>query len=113
MNRYPYFLYPAICELRNNPAPETANRLKEFLAANIGDREALLTLAGSLDSELIDFYPEPSGEIGGTDSTIDCFISKFSNGATPFVPQVLRETARVDSPEPSLSADDAREKDAP
>ena len=47
MDRYPYFLYPAVCELKRNSDPVFAAGLKEFIAVNVGNREALLSLLGN------------------------------------------------------------------
>ena len=51
MDRYPYFLYPAVCELKRNSDPVFAAGLKEFIAVNVGNREALLSLLGNAGAD--------------------------------------------------------------
>ena len=76
-DRYPYFLYPAILELWENPSPERSRELKEFIAANVGSREALLRLTGDLGSEFFNFYEDPDSEASTQEDPIDSFIEKF------------------------------------
>ena len=92
MDRYPYFLYPAICELKRNPDPERARQLKEFIAVNVSDRDTLLVLTGSIDESLRDFYPAKEDTLISTDTAIDSFISKFSSDKESLTPVALMKT---------------------
>ena len=90
MDRYPYFLYPAVCELQRNPDHQYAMELKEFIGVNVDNRDARLLLTGDLDESIRNFYHKeaPAAE-AAVDIYIDSFISRFSNGAQPQVPEVL------------------------
>ena len=90
MDRYPYFLYQAVCELQRNPDQQYSMELKEFIGVNVDNRDARLLLTGDLDESIRNFYRKdsPPAETA-VDIYIDSFISRFSNGAQPQVPEVL------------------------
>ena len=89
MNQYPYFLYPAICELKRNSDPEREAALRQFIAANVGQREALLRLIGDLDESLLNFYPAAEEQPVSVDASIDTFISRYSSKGGPYTPPAL------------------------
>ena len=105
MDRYPYFIYPAICELQRNPDKATVVRLREFIAANVGNREALLLLLGNVEESLVNFYPSES-KSASAGRAIDSFISNFGAGESPRMDApVIRQTA-----EETPDRDDAAEQ---
>ena len=79
--KYPYFVYPAICELKQNPKPEKEARLKQFVAANVGDFDALRSLIGEQEYDFRKFYDNGGAERPSTEDTIDSFISKFGKSS--------------------------------
>ena len=80
--KYPYFVYPALVELKQNPTPEKAAELKKFIAVNVGDTETLARLIGNLDEDINNFYPDQMAVQLTTDDTIDSFIEKFGKSAS-------------------------------
>ena len=95
MEKNPYFLYPAVCELRICKDPGRRKELKEFIAVNVGDREALLALISELDMELANFYPQQQSSRVPTEDTIDSFIAKY--GATTGLPVESPLIAEIES----------------
>ena len=107
-DRYPYFVYPAVERLKETTDPALAARLKKFIAANVGDRDALLALIGTADEDLRFFYGGAAPESLSTDDTIDSFIARF--GSPAVVPPELEELSRLADPEPAeYTLEDAKE----
>ena len=82
MDQYPYFIYPALTELRNTADPARFARLKMLLAANVGDQDALARLLGGLDTDLASFYSARHQAPRTTDDTIDSFIARFGGDSS-------------------------------
>lgn len=81
MEPYPYFIYPAIVELKTCKDPERIARLKEFIATNVGEREALYALIGDPDDNLKKFYHSSGDSRRSEDASIDSFIAKFGGSS--------------------------------
>ena len=79
---YPYFIYPALRELKKASDPDKIAELRNFIATNVGDPDALLALIGPIDEDLRLFYRHNKKEADSTDRTIDSFISKFGSPAS-------------------------------
>ena len=80
--KYPYFIYPALIELNQNPNPERVAEIKKYIAANVGDMEILARLIGNLDEDIKNFYPDQMAVQLTTDDTIDSFIAKFGKSTS-------------------------------
>ena len=98
MEKYPYFLYPVLVELNGAPSPERRQKLREIIAANVGDRDTLVALIGDLEEDLRSFYPDQTVLHHDTDDTIDSFIAKF--GGSQALPEALAELTTEPAPEP-------------
>lgn len=79
MDRYPYFIVSLAKRLKECDDPREAEILRERIAANVGDSQALIALIGNPEADLRGFYDnETSGRLS-TDDTIDSFLERFSN----------------------------------
>ena len=89
MTKYPYFIYP----LLQQPPSEERDLL---IAANVGDRDALIALIGNPEADLRNFYPDRTAL--STEDTIDSFIARFGGGSS--VSNPLLNSIPEPKPEP-------------
>ncbi len=82
LNKYPYFVVPAIEELQNASGEERVALVRRIAAA-VGDPTALRTIIGVDPEEFLSFYPDMKTPELSTDDTIDSFIDRFGNPNTP------------------------------
>ncbi len=82
LNKYPYFVVPAIEELQNASGEERVALVRRVAAA-VGDPTALRTIIGVDPEEFLSFYPDMKTPELSTDDTIDSFIDRFGNPNTP------------------------------
>lgn len=75
------YIYTAVEALRSAADPEEAARLRRFLAATVGNRDALCDILGITPEEFAGFYPDMSRPDLSTEDTIDTFLSQYSGGA--------------------------------
>lgn len=113
MAEYPYFIYPLIHELEQCAAPERMSQLKRLIAANVGDRDALLTLIGTVDEDLRAFYPGKSRAKLSTDDTIDSFLARFGGNSRFQAHETLFPDAPLPAPEPSENTSDRADDPLP
>lgn len=81
LNKYPYFVVPAIEELQNASGEERVALVRRIAAA-VGDPTALRTIIGVDPEEFLSFYPDMKTPELSTDDTIDSFIDRFGNPNT-------------------------------
>lgn len=77
LNKYPYFAYAALQELKQTDSPEEREHLKAVLAANIGSESDLREMLGLNTESLVDFYPDSITPTLTTNDTIDVFLDRF------------------------------------
>ena len=82
LNKYPYFVVPAIEELQNASGEERVALVRRIAAA-VGDPTALRTIIGVDPEEFLSFYPDMKTPELSTDDTIDSFIDRFGNPNIP------------------------------
>lgn len=82
LNKYPYFVVPAIEELQNASGEERVALVRRIAAA-VGDPTALRTIIGVDPEVFLSFYPDMKTPELSTDDTIDSFIDRFGNPNTP------------------------------
>lgn len=106
--KYPYFPYPAVRLLTSDNAPdaEAAARLKEIIAVNVGDEDALYRLFGSHGDIFSSFYPDTASPALSTGETIDAFIARFGNPSQQAAENIPVEVA-IDASTLIESPDDA------
>ena len=114
MERYPYFIYPVIRELRQCEAAgeddsPKVRRLKEIIATNVGDYKTLVALVGDMGDCLEAYMSGKNKEEISEEASIDSFIAKFGGGeeiATeyPFLQgeEVLQEEASEEKEEDDI-----------
>lgn len=91
MEKYPYFIYPAVMRLREGtPSADEAARLRRIVAANVGDIPSLRVMLGLDPEEFAEFYPDLLPATLSTADTIDSFLTRFGNPQAP-VPQAAAE----------------------
>lgn len=91
MEKYPYFIYPAVKALRSSDTDEeTAARLRRLVAANVGDVAALRLMLGIDPEEFARFYPDLTPPSLSTTDTINSFLIRFGNAEAP-TPQAAAE----------------------
>jgi len=91
MQKYPYFIYPAVKALRKGVADqEESIRLRRLVAANVGDIPALRIMLGLDPEEFARFYPDMLPPSLTTADTIDSFLSRFGNPEAPTPSAVAR-----------------------
>ena len=86
MEKYPYFIYPDVMELRHGHLTEEEKNEKiRKIAANVGDIPSLRIILGIDPEEFASFYPDMSYSSPSTLDTIDSFISNFApaDGTVP------------------------------
>lgn len=97
-----YFLYPLVEELKSCQNPERRQRIRERLAANIGDPQVLAELLGESPSN---FYPKTSTE---PSDSIDAFIARYRRPGDPsdiseiLEPKAQRYSKKITSPPSTL-----------
>ncbi|MDE6578855.1 MAG: hypothetical protein K2K58_11880 [Muribaculaceae bacterium] len=79
----PYFIYPDIIALRENPDAPDAELHRRRIAANVGDMPTLRRLLGLDPEEFARFYPDNSKPELSTQDTIDTFLSRFGREDLP------------------------------
>ena len=77
MEKYPYFVYGLIEELKDCTNPQAAAKIKERIAANVGDPDALIALIGKWGIDFRSFYDSVSSRKPSTSDTIESFLQKF------------------------------------
>lgn len=117
LERYPYFIYPAVMALREGTAsPEEAVELRRIVAANVGDTTALRLMLGLDPEEFAEFYPDLLHPSLSTADTIDSFLSRFGNPDAS-VPAAAAEIPHVSAADYAIglgdSPADAPEAQAP
>lgn len=124
MHRYPYFIYPAIAAVRSVREAEVRIRLKQRIAAHIGDTDTLLNLFGADGDQFTDFYPDMHAPAPDTSSTIDRFLNKFGDNtnlqpdplnfpATPDYAAILEAEEKGETLPGSQSLTDVKHENAP
>ena len=84
MNKYPYYIAPAIEKYRQlNPETTEGKELARLISANIGDLSSLRLILGIDPPEFARFYPDMKVATPGTLDTIDAFLDKFGAGPEP------------------------------
>ncbi len=76
MNKYPYFIVPAIEELPTASGEERLLLVRRIAAA-VGDPAALRAIIGMDPKEFLEFYPDMHSPELSTDDTIDSFLERF------------------------------------
>ena len=82
MNKYPYFIVPAIEELPS-ASGEQRLQLVRRIAAAVGDPVALRAIIGIDPEEFIEFYPDLHSPELSTEDTIDSFLDRFGGTNRP------------------------------
>lgn len=82
MNKYPYFIVPAIEELPSATG-EQRLQLVRRIAAAVGDPVALRAIIGIDPEEFIEFYPDLHTPELSTEDTIDSFLDRFGGQNRP------------------------------
>ena len=78
--KYPYFIYPLINEMQQCTDIEEMKKIRERIAVNIGDPDALMAVVGGPD--IRNFYGNRRRS-ASTEDTIDAFMARFSSGDEP------------------------------
>lgn len=82
MNKYPYFIVPAIEELPSASGEERLQLVRRIAAA-VGDPVALRAIIGIDPEEFIEFYPDLHSPELSTEDTIDSFLDRFGGTNRP------------------------------
>ncbi len=78
MNKYPYFIVPAIEKLPSASGEERLLLVRKIAAA-VGDPVALRAIIGMDPEEFLGFYPDMKSPELTTDYTIDSFLDRFGS----------------------------------
>ncbi len=106
MEKYPYFINPALEALRQGDvSAEEAQRLRRLIAANVGDVPSLRMMLGIDPEEFAEFYPDLLPPSLSTADTIDSFLSRFGNpdAPTPWPQKRFLSLPRIPSLRQNLS----------
>lgn len=87
MDKYPYFINPAIDALPTATGEERMAMIRR-IAACVGDEATLRSIIGIDPEEFARFYPDMLLPELTTDDTISSFISKFSSEKAAETPQI-------------------------
>ncbi len=102
IERYPYFIYPAVMQLRAGSLPlEEEERLRAIVAANVGDQAALRLMLGYDPDEFGAFYPDMGVPELSTDDTIDTFLDNFGRHDLPTPAAAAEIAAPAPPPTPA------------
>lgn len=119
IEKYPYFVYPLLEALRECKDESEAAKLRERIAVNVGDEDALRRLLAEGYVSFKEFYPDMRPVHGSTDDTIDAFIEKFGGKTakqdTPLLPEVEAPSDYFASIEPTsdpFASDDEDEEES-
>ena len=96
MDSAPYFIHPVIEALRKEENPEKRRKLKEILAVNIPDLEALRAVMGEDSEDFYEFYPDTMPKHRTTDDTIDTFIDRFGSKGPDTIDSLLTQSGSSD-----------------
>lgn len=118
LERWPYFVYPAMRALEAETSPEKRRRLKERIAACVGSTEALARIFGEEPEEFIHFYPDERKPELSTEDTIEQFIDRFGHASDTPAAAETEESVPVAAPAIDYAAlledsTDARAADMP
>lgn len=95
MDKFPYFINPAIDALASAQGEERTALIRR-IAACVGDEAALRNIIGIDPAEFSRFYPDMTPPELSTDDTISSFISRFSSehaAGTPEVEEIVSAPA--------------------
>ena len=109
MEKYPYFINPALEALRQGDvSAEEAQRLRRLIAANVGDVPSLRMMLGIDPEEFAEFYPDHLPPSLSTADTIDSFLSRFGNpdAPTPMAAKEIPEPAENPIPPAKISLEE-------
>lgn len=87
MDKYPYFINPAIDALPTATGEERMAMIRR-IAVCVGDEATLRSIIGIDPEEFARFYPDMLPPELTTDDTISSFISKFSSEKAAKTPQI-------------------------
>ncbi len=87
MDKYPYFINPAIDALPTATGEERMAMIRR-IAVCVGDEATLRSIIGIDPEEFARFYPDMLPPELTTDDTISSFISKFSSEKAAETPQI-------------------------
>lgn len=87
MDKYPYFINPAIDALPTTAGEERMALIRR-IAVCVGDEATLRSIIGIDPEEFARFYPDMLPPELTTDDTISSFISKFSSEKAAETPQI-------------------------
>lgn len=115
MEKYPYFIVPAVRALTTATGEERRTLLRRIAAAVCSEAD-LRAIAGIDPEEFAAFYPDSRHSDAGTEATIDSFLEKFSTperSAAPEVENIVAAAPVSDYAAAMLNDDDEDEEDLP
>lgn len=115
MEKYPYFIIPAVRALATATGEERRTLLRRIAAAVCTESD-LRAIAGMDPEEFAAFYPDARHSDAGTEATIDSFLEKFSTpdrSAIPEVENIVTAAPVSDYAAAMLDDDDEADEDLP
>lgn len=82
ITKYPYYIIPDIEALETATDSQQEELHRRRIAANIGDREALMRILGVTSIDPDNFYPDQKAPEMDTEDTIEAFLDKFGGAST-------------------------------